>query len=48
MNIFNFLKRMFTHYCPDCGGEMESMLDGTAPCGGRLIYKCKKCGKEWI
>lgn len=40
------LKGLFKLHCPLCGGEMKvEMFDMELD---RLVYKCKKCGKEWI
>lgn len=37
--------RGVTH-CPECGGRMKSeYLDMEIE---KLVYKCKKCGKEWV
>ena len=30
--------------CPDCGGKMDDVDIHH----GRTVYKCRKCGKEWI
>lgn len=30
--------------CPDCGGKMRDINIHH----GRIVYKCEKCGKEWI
>lgn len=30
--------------CPDCGGKMDDIDIHH----GKAVYKCRKCGKEWI
>lgn len=37
---------IFSHHCPECGGRMENKLWDIKY--DRPIYKCTKCGKEWI
>lgn len=32
--------------CPECNGKMKNYLyDSTI---GKNVYKCQKCGKEWV
>ena len=32
--------------CPDCGGKLhDEFLDMQF---NKLVYKCEKCGKEWM
>lgn len=40
------IKEFFKLKCPNCGGEMRSIfLDMKID---KVVYKCKKCEKEWI
>ena len=40
-----FIVILFTKpRCPDCGGKM----DDVDLHDDRTVYKCRKCGKEWI
>ena len=44
--FIKWLKHILSCKCPDCGGDMETeMLDMVFD---KLVYKCTKCGKEWI
>lgn len=40
------IKDIFSLHCQECGGRMKSeMLDMQFD---NLVYKCTKCGKEWM
>lgn len=44
--IIKKIKDIFSHHCPECDGVMQvEMLDSQID---KLVYKCKKCGKEWV
>lgn len=46
MKILNKIKNIFKLKCPYCSGIMEvEMIDMQID---KLVYKCKKCEKEWI
>lgn len=50
INIFNKikekLKKLFELNCPYCGGTMH--VKGLDTQIDKLVYKCEKCGKEWV
>lgn len=40
------IKDIFSLHCPECNGKMKcEMLDMKFD---SLVYKCTKCGKEWM
>ena len=40
------IKDIFSLHCPECNGRMKcEMLDMQFD---SLVYKCIKCGKEWM
>lgn len=44
--IIEKIKDIFSLHCHECGGIMKSeYLDMEID---NLVYKCKKCGKEWL
>lgn len=44
--IINKIKDIFSLHCPECNGIMKSeFLDMEID---QMVYKCTKCGKEWI
>ncbi len=44
--IIEKIKDIFSLHCPECNGRMKcEMLDMELD---SLVYKCTKCGKEWI
>lgn len=44
--IIEKIKEIFSLHCPDCRGAMKSKyLDMEID---HMVYKCTKCGKEWI
>lgn len=44
--IIEKLKDIFSLHCPECNARMKSeYLDMTID---HVVYKCTKCGKEWI
>jgi DNA-directed RNA polymerase subunit RPC12/RpoP len=44
--ILEKIKDIFSLHCPECGGRMKSeYLDMEID---HIVYKCKKCGKEWL
>ena len=44
--IIEKIKDIFSLHWPECGGRMEcEYLDMEID---NLVYKCKKCGKEWL
>lgn len=46
LNVVKKIKEFFKLKCPNCGGEMRSIfLDMKID---KVVYKCKKCEKEWI
>lgn len=53
MVCFERLRKIFDWFrlrCPTCGGflELVGQTDSKYMFAVRDIYKCKKCGKEWI
>ena len=40
------IREFFKQECPLCGGEMGVVFIDMV--FDRAVYKCKKCGKEWI
>ena len=49
-NIIKWLKNIFYKiiyfHCPDCKGIMK--FEKYDYSGSKFVYKCTKCGKEWI
>lgn len=46
MKVLSKIKNIFKLKCPYCNGIMEvEMIDMQID---KLVYKCKKCEKEWI
>ena len=44
--IIEKIKDIFSLHCPACNGRMQvEDLDMEID---HIVYKCKKCGKEWI
>lgn len=44
--IVEWIRDLFCLHCENCGGRMkEKFLDMQID---RIVYKCEKCGKEWI
>lgn len=44
--IMKKIKDIFSLHCPECNGRMKSKyLDMQSD---HLVYKCTKCGKEWM
>lgn len=44
--IIEKIKDIFSLHCPECGGRMKSeFLDMEID---HIVYKCEKCGNEWI
>jgi uncharacterized Zn finger protein len=44
--IIEKIKDIFSLHCPECGGRMKSeFLDMEID---HIVYKCEKCGEEWI
>ena len=42
----NLYKKIFYFHCPDCKGVMKfEKFDYSL---SKCVYKCTKCGKEWI
>lgn len=40
------IKDLLSLHCPECNGRMKSeYLDMEID---EMVYKCTKCGKEWI
>ena len=46
LNLIEKIKDIFSLHCPECGGRMKSeFLDMEID---HIVYKCEKCGEEWI
>lgn len=46
MKIIEKLSKIFKPHCPKCNSIMNiKFIDMTID---KVVYKCKKCGKEWI
>lgn len=44
--IINFIRKIFALKCPNCGANLKiECYEMTRDC---IVYKCHKCGKEWI
>lgn len=44
--LLEFFKKIFSLKCPNCGANLKSeCYDMVIDC---VVYKCNKCGKEWI
>lgn len=44
--IIEKIKDFFSLHCPECSGRMKGeFLDMTID---KVVYKCEKCGKEWL
>lgn len=44
--IKRFWEKRFKLHCPDCGGVMDGdQLDMELD---KVVYTCRKCGKEWV
>ena len=44
--ILEKIKDIFSLHCTECGGRMKSeYLDMEID---HIVYKCEKCGEEWI
>lgn len=45
-NIIEKIKDLLALHCPECNGRMKSeYLDMQFD---NMVYKCTKCGKEWM
>ena len=42
----NFYYKHFKCHCPDCGGVMDRAFYDMKI--GKLVYKCRDCGEEWV
>uniref|UniRef100_A0AAU8AYL5 Uncharacterized protein n=1 Tax=Dulem virus 35 TaxID=3145753 RepID=A0AAU8AYL5_9CAUD len=46
MKIIKWMKNLFALKCPDCGGKLRSEFFDMEI--NNMVYKCDRCGKEWI
>ncbi len=44
--FLEWIKDLFCLHCEDCGGRMKSEFFDMEI--DHMVYKCQKCGKEWI
>lgn len=41
-----WIKNLFSPHCEDCGERMKNEFFDMEI--DHMVYKCEKCGKEWI